>query len=272
MFLPDKSKQHQQLTQYLREAARRRTLPGESVPAAVIALAMVLTLMMGLLLHTSALLMVVPLLAIVGLFAWQKTQVKKREPDAREKLQMEAKPVIETMLAHAESKRLHRELDQASVALLEECARYYWQVRQVFDSVFWTSESLPMQYAGLRDQALKAADSTMDELMLLYRNSLPERPKGTQPLEFVEDVVEEYVRKKPRTVDFIPTTFDPTRKIAEKLRLLAEEADRVSQEINAEMSLPSLTNPGSALDASIGELRQIRQAEEELRQNLGGLG
>jgi hypothetical protein len=270
MFLPDKSKQHQQLTQYLREASRRRVATTEAAPVALVAMSLALMMLFGYMLGSASALMVVPLMAVIGLFAYHRSKAKPKELDARERLMVEAQPVIESMLAHAESKRLHRELDQASLALLEECARYYWQVRQVFDSVFWTDERLPMPYQQIREQALRGAESTMDELVLLYRNALPEKPRGTPPLEIVEEVMDEYVLKKPKAPDFIPTTFEPTRKIAEKLRLLSEEADRVSQEVSAEPILPSLTNPGSSLDASIGELRQIRQAEEELRQNLGG--
>lgn len=268
MLFNDKSKRHQYLTQYLRHAARRRMPNDQTAVVIPLGAATLAFLLIGTTLSVPALIIASLGLVTAGWYAFKLK--KRREPTAYERLMMEAQPVIQAMLRHADQRRLHRELDDASISVLDECARHYWQVQTVFQSTFWNSATLPVSYHGIRDNALKAADMTMDELMLLYQNSIPENVQGNKPMEFVQDALEEFVFKKPISQDFLPATFEPTRQIAEKMRELSVAADRVSQQLVGEPHVPSITNPGSSLDASLGELRQIAQAEEELRQNLSG--
>ena len=68
----------------------------------------------------------------------------------------------------------------------------------------------------------------------------------------------------------MPAAFAPVREIAEKLRALAQETERMSHEARMDVDVPPVASPTRSLDQTLSELRSIRQAEDELRENLRG--
>jgi hypothetical protein len=193
----------------------------------------------------------------------------RTEPSPKDLRREEAREVGLTMQRCLELRRLHRDLDENSLFLLEECARYWSQVYGVFGSGFWNDPSLPTTYAAARQQALEAADEGMEDVLLLYGPILPSEVGGRQAIDYVEEALENYVFRGQTPATHPPAAFHHARQIAEKLRELATEAERIASDLHRERVTAPTATSGS-LDASLGELRAIRQAEDELRQNLRG--
>ncbi len=264
----DKSRQYPHLTQYLNVASRQRTANAVPVSSAD-ALAIGSCAISGVLLA-----LMNPLFApipIVGAFLyWTQREGRSRDKEKMsegERRRLEARPVVESLQSMIANRRLHRDLDTASLLVLEECARHWSRARATLASPFWTSPDLPVHYRTARETALGAVEGAMDEAMLLYRDYVPEQVGRRPAMDYVEEALEDFVFKGPRAAAPVPGALEPARQIAEKLRTLAAEAERAAQE--AGNAIPQAA-PGSALDLSLGELRTIRQAEDELRQNLRG--
>jgi hypothetical protein len=273
MFWPDKRKQYPNLLQFLNETKNRKVsvtdwpMIAASAITALLAMTAASCLVSGFLIPGSVA-AVATLASIVGLVRLERRP--KPEPDPARRLAGEAQPIVRSMHALAEGNKLHRQLDEATIQMLEECAHHWYRVQVVFKSPFWSSERLPPQYANLREHALSGAEATMDEVMLLHRAYMPAKVESRNAIEFIEDALDEFVFKKTRVPGNLPASFEPTMRIAEKLQTLADEAEKISRELVVDPATAASREPGSALDASIFELKQIRAAEDELRQNLQG--
>lgn len=183
--------------------------------------------------------------------------------------QREAREVAVTMRKCLDLRRLHRDLDEGSLVLLEECARYWGRVKAAFDSGFWARTDLPGAYTLARKAALQAADEGMRDVLLLYRPNLPMNVTSRAAFDYVEEALEKVVFGGPGAGSHLPTAFGPAREIADRLRAVAVEAEQMAEDAGRERVVAdgSLSN---SLEATLGELRAIRQAEDELRQNLRG--
>lgn len=276
MFPTDKSKQFPFLSTYLNHLGRRRAVTISVAPLSLwvgLVAAEAGILFVPSALHLSWLANLILTIAAtasvcaVGAHVYNKT---KHVPTPEEERALLARNVGKGLQEMIRLRRLHRDLDPASLAVLEECARFWARASQAFESPYWTSEYLPIEYRVVRDQALVAVETSMADVMILYQNHVPENVSGRAPMDYVEEALETYVFKKPTTFTAPPAAFGPAREIAEKLRALAEEAERVSLEVASDPTIFAQAKPGRALDVTLGELRQIREAEAELRQHIGG--
>jgi hypothetical protein len=211
---------------------------------------------------------IVPILATavtLPLGMWSARNPRPEE-SADSRRAREARDVAVTMRKCLDLRRLHRDLDEASLTVIEECARYWSKVRTIFDSGFWSQSDLPPAYAAARRQALEAADEGMRDVMLLYGPCLPSDVKGRGAMDYVEEALEQVVFGGP-TASHLPHAFGPAREIADRLRDVATEAEGIAGDISRERLDETFTGSGS-LRATLGELRAIRTAEDELRENL----
>ncbi len=268
MFPTDKSKQYPYLTAYLNYLSRRRFPVAGGIPASAVAwvaaVAGSVLLVFGPMVHIAPwLLIAVPAIPITY-FATRPKRAKTPEQEKSDR----AKAVGSGLLEMIRRRRLHRDLDPASLAVLEECARFWSQATGALQSQYWSSDLLPLEYRSVRDQALSAVESSMEDVMILYENQVPDRIDGRPPMDYVEEALETYVFKQPTVVAMPPAAFAPARDIAEKLRALSDEAERVSIEVVSDPTIFAQAKPGRALDVTLSELRQIRIAEQELRQDL----
>jgi hypothetical protein len=207
------------------------------------------------------------LMLVLGVQAFRKSRIKPPPVDMRA---IEATQVAQSMSQMLTKRRLHRDLDQGSLILLEECARHWTRARTALEGPFWTAGDVPAHYQSVRLQALTALDKSMDEVLLHYRAWIPDDVPNRHALDYVDEALEQFTLKGTKRADFIPPAFVPVREIAEKLRSLADEAERMAREVRVDPEVAAQFAPGRSLDQTLGELRQIREAEEELRQNLHG--
>ncbi len=190
----------------------------------------------------------------------------KAGADRRAQTRHEAIAIGRQMLA---SKRLHRDLDAASAQLLEESARFWREIKAELDSPFWRNPDLPSHWKSVREQTSAATDEAMEEMLILLRSSYHPtyQPAGWENV--VEDAIETFVTgPKLRKGEGIPPGFHEARQIAEKLKLAAGQVRSAASELTSETSSSSAFKSAAALDLAIGDMRSLKEAEQELRRNL----
>lgn len=158
-------------------------------------------------------------------------------------------------------KRLHRTLHPAVAATLEECAGYHERVVAALGRGDWSHR------AAMREGALTAAKVAMDEALVLAGKTLGYAPE-TRPLDAVSDALEDVgfgplVPRRP--VDPVPPAFYPARSLAEGLRELAVRCETAARQRLEDAPAPP-TTAFRHLDAALGEMRRVEEAEGELRQ------
>lgn len=204
--------------------------------------------------------------AVFGFFRFREARsLPPIQVDARA---VEATEVARRMNQMLSKRRIHRDLDEASLLLLEESARQWFRAKSALEAPFWTSSQVPVQYQGIRRKAIEALDEAMDDVLLHYRMFVPDEVQNRNPLDYVDEALEQFTFKGRQRPYYPPAAFGPVREIAEKLSILADEAERLSREVHLDPAIAHEFAPGRSLDETLAGLREIREAEEELRQNL----
>lgn len=213
------------------------------------------------------------LMAIEQRLKAPKTPEQKRKAEVYDALTKFKSPI--------DRKRIHKELDPVAGELLEACAFYYSKATIALQGPAWTGE-LGTHRRALRDQIARALEDAMDEAILLSKDCLGKPSKDTWrdkledalDLDIVDTV--QALTGKRLGDDFrgiyrsphIPIIFQPLREIAEKLKLLSGEVERMTTEQT--MAMGTSSGSASGIDLVIGEMQSLRQAEEELNQQRQG--
>jgi hypothetical protein len=164
--------------------------------------------------------------------------------------------------------RLHRDLSEATLTLLNEIARTRLETKQLLESPYWRQPTLPETYAQLRDQALTATDQAMMDAVLQFRAAIPTEIQMRKPGDYVNEALENFLKvpKAPPVGGDIG--FEGAFKIADKLQQMRSELEKMTVRGEKEAIFTPADMPGGMLDVTMSEIRTIREAEEELRQGL----
>lgn len=183
-------------------------------------------------------------------------------------------------------KKLHSWVDPVLLQLLEAAAYHYSRVRLVLEAPSWLTAS--GSRAQLRAQARQAADEAMLDLLVLVQPSIgkPLKDKKDDLEGIIEDFFEldiaealsgiqrvassdwrDYAHQSPHAQAIFPSC----RGLAERIKTLADELEQMpapAEQLDP-ASLPP-TQSAASLDYLLGELRAVKEAEQELgEQHLG---
>jgi hypothetical protein len=269
MFFEDPGKRYPNLVQALNTLARRRFDDQTDPAAPSVGLIGFLTAGIAFMITGSALAGL--LLVTVAIAASVTIGKARRKPKAPvNERAKEATEVAKGMGLMLTKRRLHRDLDEGSLVLLEECARHWLRAKAALHAPFWTGSQVPLHYQAVRAQALEALDDSMDDVLLHYRGFIPEHVENRHAMDYVDEALETFVAPGRKKGYYPPPVFNPVREIGEKLRELGDEAERMANQAQLDPEVAAMSAPGRSLDETLNGLREIRQAEEELRQNLRG--
>lgn len=182
--------------------------------------------------------------------------------------QKESERVAKEMVQSLNRRKLHKELDPAAGRLLEEASRNFIRVRKALDTPFWAGEDLPAHWKGLRDQALLASSQAMDEVLVIFAGCMRRPAANTGFFDFIEDVVDNFKGGSIPESDTIPAGYEQAREIAERLKLLAGEAEQATGQVFRDATVADDFIASQSLESCLSELKTIRKAEDELRENL----
>lgn len=200
---------------------------------------------------------VVTPLAIIGARRFRRPSPL---PSPEQALATEADGVLRRISPSIASGKLHRAFHPAVAATLEECATYHARVVSALDEGRWESRD------DLRASALAAAKVAMDEAIVAAGRTLP-YVSEPRPLESISDALEDvgFGPLTRRRDEPIPPGFRPVRDLAEGLRELAVRCETAAVQRREES--PETISPAFRhLDATLGEMRRLEEAEAELRQ------
>jgi hypothetical protein len=281
MFFSGRSKQYPNLAEYLdrksqeirSRSARLEAVSGIALVATIIAVvAIALASRFGLTNITAfeaiATGLVLNSLVWIGVASWlgiqHRHQLKNPSPERLH--QQEAEKICQTLTHSMQRRRLHREVDEGAAALLEEATRGYMRIINAFELPFWRDAQLPTHWRAVKEQSMLAADSAMDELLVLLKGCIhPGRRRGGLE-EVVEDVMDGLQIKRRKAGEVLPSTFEPARELAEKIGTLAGEVERATREVAGDKALTGHFTSGAAIDMALFELQTVQNAENELKQ------
>lgn len=277
MFFKTSQKRFPNLCMYVDHAAARQVPVGQEIGAVSLmtlaGLAMPGAVVLGVVfLHPLWALLLAATGAGCAFTSWRSF---KRVRASVDRLDIEAAEA-NTLLGEALRRgKLHRIAGDPTTGILEECARHWSRAKQALLSPFWTSPNLPPHYKAVREQAARAADRAMDEAVVLlhnelevpYRSGIADRMSVSELVEgiFGLQLPDMNAQQAP-----LPVAYNSVRQLAGKLRDLADNVESLTIEVARDPSVQSEFQAEAALDMCISDLQSIRQAETELRQNLGG--
>jgi len=274
---PNRTKQLPYLTEYIRYAVNwRPTGWNAEVSGLTIGFGVGISLFIGLIVAAATRIsfagdsaLTIASFAVYMLGAYGMSLKRSpREPDSQVQLRREAKQVAKRLEACLEKKRLHRDLSIEVSTVLEEAARNWHRAKAALDSPYWRRADLPPHLRSVREQSLLAIDQGIQELLVLFATSVPAKPGHWTISEVVDEVVgQDFLTTKGR-LDHISPFYDEGRNVAGKLYEMADQVEAVSRRLAGEELIAGAPKPGSALEATLAELRQIKQAEDELQQDI----
>jgi len=215
---------------------------------------------------TGALTFCVYMLGVFGITERRRA----RDEDPQVGLRREAKLVAQHLDHLMHEKRLHRDLSPDVIELIEEAARSWHRARSALQSPYWKRADLPTHFRSVRDQSLLAIDQGMQEMLVLFATSVPKEPRKWTLGEMADEVIGHDVFANRGSLDHVSPYFQEATGVAAKLQELAVQVESVSQQLAGQELITGAPKPGSGLEATLAELRQLKQAEEELHQDLRG--
>lgn len=186
----------------------------------------------------------------------------------RQRRETEYEELHNQLKGYLDESRLDRHLDPICAALFEESSRHWIRISELFDGPDWNRSNLPSHYRMLRTESLAAADEAMEDLILMLQKGILKQPKRKDWMDVFNDCLEFLGSRRFDEGDVrYPAEYGPARTIAGKLAILAEEVESVAIQRATEATESAYSSP-AAIDAILGELRAIKQAESELQEDL----
>lgn len=204
-------------------------------------------------------------------------QSLRRPRNSEERFQAEFDAVIHRYVQSMNVRRLHRDLDMTAGQLLEASAYYWGKIRLQLESPTWSGDQTPLHLMTVRQQTLAAINEAMrEQAMLCVRCLALPGQKKTDLRDMIEDAIGIDVDKvldgfkgvssiKGKfQSEHLPAIFDTSRQLAEKLRDLSEEIDKMTFENMQRLQSGVSSGASSSLDSALRGLQDIRIATDEL--------
>ena len=201
-----------------------------------------------------------------ALFVMRTKKAELYTPEIESRL--EAHRLFGAMRKMLTLNRLHRDLSESTLTLLNEIARTRLETKQLLESPYWRQPTLPDTYCQLRDQAITATDQAMMDAVLQFRATIPTEIQSRRAGDYVNEAMETFFKVQKVPVAGGDIGFDGAFKIADKLQQMRGELEKMTVKGENEALFTPADIPGGMLDVTMSEIRTIRQAEEELRQGL----
>jgi hypothetical protein len=135
-----------------------------------------------------------------------KRRAALRTPEFESKV--EAYQLLAVMRRMLQLNRLHRDLSESTLTLLDEIARLRGQIHDILNMPFWQQSHLSSTLMELKRQALVAADQSTIDAVLQFRNSLPMQVEARPVWSYIDEAVETFSGKANRATPFTELGFD----------------------------------------------------------------
>ncbi len=271
MLFGNKGEQYPHLVAYLRETERLDIFRDfHQRWGRIIAVAAGAPFLFGLIFRSAIsfplTLLVTALCGAAALYAMRTKKAELFTPEIESRL--EAHRLFGAMRKMLTLNRLHRDLNEATLTLLNEIARTRMETKQLLESPYWRQPTLPDTYCQLRDQAITATDQAMMDAVLQFRATIPTDIQSRKAGDYLNEALETFLKVQRTAIPGGDIGFDSAFKIADKLQQMRSELEKMTVKGENESLFTPADIPGGMLDITMSEIHTIRQAEEELRQGL----
>lgn len=201
-----------------------------------------------------------------------------------EEIILQAISKINALRKLVEENKIQRWLDPVAGQLLEAGAFHYARIQQCLSTPAWKSADLPDHWKSLRDRARLSSERAMSELVILMGGCVGEPSRSKE--DDIKDVFNSFAGLNivealhglgqvisTSSDDYVfqsaeaQMAFEPGRRIAERMKVLADEVEEASRRAHAEtVEIPQIYSSVENLDQLLGDFRAVRQAETELDQ------
>lgn len=274
MFFGNKAEQFPHLATYLRENEKLdlfRDFNHRWIQ--IIGVAMISPLMLGFLANSMSINVPRWLIGVASIgigvylsFQMMRKRAELHTPEMESRL--EAHRLYGALHKMLQLHRLHRDMSDSTLTILDELARTRTEVRQLLDTPFWKQPGISETYLQLRRQALAAADQAMMDAVMQFKFSIPEKVEARRVSDFFDEAVESFTKVKRGTGKLPEPGFDTVFSIAERLQEMRSELERITLRQEQEDVFLGVQVPGGLVDRAMSEIRTIRMAEDEIRQGL----
>ncbi len=179
----------------------------------------------------------------LGLFFAHRNARKNAMPD----IVRESEPAMATLFQMKRNRRLERGMGPGVGELLDQGARHWVEVQQVLNMGVWTQVDAESVWAGARLRALSAVDAAMLRLVSMV------------------------VRGSMLSSEFLAPALDPAVQLVNEMREMSNQVKLLSDKLNIESPLHAVDPAANELRQTLGELKQLEKAQEEVNR-LGGFG
>ncbi len=269
MLFGNKAEQYPHLIAYLRETERLDFFREFNQRWSVImSVAVLAPFCIGVLTGVQFFGVVLVTAACAGMANYIRRQKKAELFTPELESRLEAQRLFGSMRRMLALNRLHRDLSEATLSLLNEISRSRIEIKQLLENAYWKQPTLPSTYAQLRDQASAACDQAMYDAVMQFKMIIPTEIESRRPGDYVNEALETILKSPKQAYPGGEIGFDAAFRIADKLQQLRNEIDAMTSRGESENIVSPTDIPGGLLDLTMSEIRTIRQAEDELRQGL----
>lgn len=182
-------------------------------------------------------------------------------------------------------RKLHLWMDPVALHLLEAGSFHWTRIQTALAGPQWGARDLPNYWSQLKTQVAQASDEGMGDLLVLASNCVGPPQKDRQ--SDIQGVVESFVDldfadaisglKQLAKADWTNYAHQSPqaeaiavhgRRIAERLRELADDVEAKAAEIAIESATSGGVQSLDSLEGVLSELRTVRQAESELDERI----
>lgn len=219
----------------------------------------------------------------VSLGAWFVLARRAGRPRSEEEArQIQRRQAVHHLRGLKNNRKLHKHVDPQILQVMEAAAYHWLRIHEVLDAREWRSKNLSGHWKSLREQALHAADQAMQDIAVYAQSCIgkPNRERKDDLEEIFEDFFDgdfsdalgglksvmtsdwrDYSHHSPNA----QAVFEPSRQIAERLKMLADEVDQMNLRRTQEtVEINDQPEAVDSIDLILNELRATKQAEEEL--------
>lgn len=208
-----------------------------------------------------------------------KTLLRRRQPQITPR-EAKLRAFVAKFKALHRERKTHKHVDPVAMQLLEAGSYHWSRVTATLDGPFWNTPNLPGHWVSLKQQAKAAADEAMADLVLLAASCIgePNTNKSKDWERVFDDLADgdiadaikglkswasgDWGRHGHQSVN-AQAILEPGTEIAQSLMTLAEEMEGASKRLVSTTRALEESSRDS-IEAVLGNLRTIRQAEKEL--------
>ena len=259
---PSEASRYPNLRQVLNERARELTSLTTTRPSLVASVSLFVFALLAALSTLMPLWVLVSMMGLCLIAGFRLLHARKNAENPERTARLAQLEIVKRMITCLENNRLEHDISPSNAALLEGCAVAYLHAWGALDA--WKPSYTP----EVKWRISNGVNEAMDEAIRAHQDLLPQNPNPLPMGVQIGKAADQFLfGKGANTSAPIEPAFGKTRAIVDQLRDAAHTVEDASRE-PLDSAQPPLRSP--SLQDALSDLKMMKQAEEELREDLHG--